>query len=1808
MLSRYKLFARLCLLAVASGRPRLDFLALFDPEWYRSSNADVAEKGLKPLAHFLRHGLLEGRSPNPLFDAGWYMERYPDVAASGISPLVHFVGSGAREGRHPHPLFDTLWYLNNSPDVAAAGINPLVHFIKSGAGKKRDPHPLFDVDWYLARYPDVAAAGANPLAHFIRWGAKEGREPHPLFDTRWYLERNPDVAASGENALVHFIRWGAQEGRDPHPLFDTKWYLERYPEVAAAGINPLVHFVTAGALHGLSPHPMFDSAWYLETYPDVAAARLNPLLHYLQYGAAEGRSPNSEFDSQWYLSQYPDVAAADINPLVHYVLFGADEGRLPHRKALSRPRLEDAIRRYEEAGDLAAETILRLRHDDASDTALSFLLPHQPLSVLVDPSLSSTPTFRILLPSLQARHATGGPNTAYVLGMLLANHGIPVSFISTDLPPDEELDAIKLHVQRLTGLEPDALEVEFLDGSNRSKSLALGYNDVLMATAWWTAHAAKSATSMLRCKRIYYLVQDYETLFYGASENFADADASYSFDHVPIINTSLLRDHLASRAVGRYASTDFSRQAIVFEPAIDQSYFHPEERDAQAPRRLLFYARPTVARRNLFGLGVAVLRAAVEKGLFGDGGWEFVGMGESFDPIPLGRGYMLEPAKWLGFEGYAQQMRGTDILLSSMLSPHPSYPPLEMAACGGLAVTTAFGSKTAARLAALSPNLIGAEPEIGDMLLALARARALSDDRGRRNTPPQLNLPRNWTESLAPAVETILTQLRRDGVSSRGTLPKLARPVSFVRADSVVGDVPHFYQHRAHVRLKRYVGGDTSGLLSLITTVYDTDPSFLTDLAHTVFGQDTTAEFEWLILDNGTSRADTRAVLTEIARDRRVRLGRAEQNLGIIGGMRWCLERAQGRYVVPVDSDDLLFPDSLRTLSSFLEQAGMPPVAYTDEDKTDGDNHRDAYLKPEWDPVLFVHSCYIAHLTAIDRKTAIELGCYSDPATEGCHDWDTFIRFLSAGHQPTHIPEVLYSWRMHESSTSSNYRAKPYIYASHKAALERFLNERGKLDKYEIALSPLFGGTPDYRFKRREAGADVEQIATVVIDQRVSRERLRAAIDEMSTAARYVHLQARSCELVEPEFADEVLMHFDLFPDSAIVGGRIHDGEVVCEGGYVFGYGGSVGCPERGNALTNPGYFAQSWKPRSVAAVSARHCIVNRAFLVESLDKLPAEISLTMLGPWLGALACLAGRRVIYTPLIGAKLGPGDEAALSHDELARFTEAFSGLMRNPVGYARHLDRSGQRAYQPVEADASLIRAPYTTYFPQHVEQRFEALAPHLTGDLPTISVLTTVYERTDTTLFRATADAMRAQRHKASEWIVLAHGPISAELDKTLIDLEAEGLIRSIRHEVNLGIHGGLRVCLEHATGDFALSMDADDLLTPDALAILTDAAKQHPDRAIFYSDEDLLIEGEFRHPYYRPDFDPVLLFAQSYIWHTILFQRKRALALGVFTSGEAEYAQDWDILVRFVEGGHEPLHIPEVLYHWRQHPRSLSNSGSSFSGSAMSVQAILRGIAQRRRPDLYEVAPYPFDLGIQDFYLRRLQKEPASVDLMSIGVDARAPEHFSFANRQVAPAFRGARGIAVLLDLLEHSESEFAMLVGPSTVAIENQAIWDSLKHFELVGNVVAVTGPLVDTAGKILRGALVIRDGGQLYDTTAGRAMNDPCAGSLGLKPHCVDGVSPDLLIARRTFLVNALKAAPANLATRSLGAWLGSFAAREGQFMVYEPLLRGFVKNENDLIGDALNGLQTTSRHLLAARPAGHVPVRGLAGFVRHADIHE
>jgi glycosyltransferase involved in cell wall biosynthesis len=147
----------------------------------------VAQSGVNPLLHYIKHGVEEGTNPSPYFDTRWYWSEYPDVAHHSINPLAHYIEHAIEEGRNPNPHFDTRWYLNEYPHVAQSGVNPLLHYIKHGVEEGTNPNPYFDTRWYLNEYQDVARSGINPLLHYLKYGIKERRNPNSYFDTRCYL-------------------------------------------------------------------------------------------------------------------------------------------------------------------------------------------------------------------------------------------------------------------------------------------------------------------------------------------------------------------------------------------------------------------------------------------------------------------------------------------------------------------------------------------------------------------------------------------------------------------------------------------------------------------------------------------------------------------------------------------------------------------------------------------------------------------------------------------------------------------------------------------------------------------------------------------------------------------------------------------------------------------------------------------------------------------------------------------------------------------------------------------------------------------------------------------------------------------------------------------------------------------------------------------------------------------------------------------------------------------------------------------------------------------------------------------------------------------------------------------------------------------------------------------------------------------------------------------------------------------------------------------------------------------------------------
>ena len=184
------------------------------------------------------------------------------------------------------------------------------------------------------------------------------------------------------------------------------------------------------------------------------------------------------------------------------------------------------------------------------------------------------------------------------------------------------------------------------------------------------------------------------------------------------------------------------------------------ELSARRTRKLLFYARPeSHAARNLFELGVLALARCAEDGVLS--GWELAGIGSVEDGLrtmSIGGGFELRLVPRSDQTAYVRLLRDHDVGLALMYTPHPSLVPIEMAAAGMVTVTNTFENKTSEALAAISPNLIAAEPSVNGVAHALRMAVAGADDHERRVRGSAVRWSGHWSDSFS---EDLLVRLER---------------------------------------------------------------------------------------------------------------------------------------------------------------------------------------------------------------------------------------------------------------------------------------------------------------------------------------------------------------------------------------------------------------------------------------------------------------------------------------------------------------------------------------------------------------------------------------------------------------------------------------------------------------------------------------------------------------------------------------------------------------------------------------------------------------------------------------------------------------------------------------------------------------------------------------------------------------------------------------------------------------------------------------------------------------------------------------
>lgn len=215
---------------------------------------------------------------------------------------------------------------------------------------------------------------------------------------------------------------------------------------------------------------------------------------------------------------------------------------------------------------------------------------------------------------------------------------------------------------------------------------------------------------------------------------------------------------------------------------------------------------------------------------------------------------------------------------------------------------------------------------------------------------------------------------------------------------------------------------------------------------------------------------------------------------------------------------------------------------------------------------------------------------------------------------------------------------------------------------------------------------------------------------------------------------------------------------------------------------------------------------------------------------------------------------------------------------------------------------------------------------------PLVSVILPVFDAPEPYL-RAALDSVVGQIYPHWE-LCIADDCSSAAWVPKVLDAYADRhpRVRVARRAENGHISAASNTALEMATGEWVALLDHDDVLAEHALSLAVLALENVPEAGLLYSDEDKIDEHERRlQPFFKPDFDPVLLLSQNYICHMTMARLDLVREVGGFREG-LEGAQDWDLVLRLSERlqRDQVVHVPHILYHWREHPRSTSVSMSS--------------------------------------------------------------------------------------------------------------------------------------------------------------------------------------------------------------------------------------------------------------------------------------
>ncbi|EDN71029.1 glycosyl transferase, group 2 family protein [Beggiatoa sp. PS] len=473
-------------------------------------------------------------------------------------------------------------------------------------------------------------------------------------------------------------------------------------------------------------------------------------------------------------------------------------------------------------------------------------------------------------------------------------------------------------------------------------------------------------------------------------------------------------------------------------------------------------------------------------------------------------------------------------------------------------------------------------------------------------------------------------------------------------------------------------------IISIVMPTYNSEEKWLREAIESV-QQQIYPHWELCIADDASTQPHIRGILEEYAgRDSRIKVQFRTENGHISAASNTALEMVTGEVITFLDHDDKLARAALFWVANAIIEHPDIMLWYSDEDKLNQNGERvDPYFKPDWNPDLFLSHNYITHLIIYRTHLLKKIEGFRE-GYEGAQDYDLALRAIEQikPEQISHIPRVLYHWRVTSGSTALHGTEKPYaIIAAQRAISEHFartgievrITESSLLPgairaQYQLPTNPPLVTLiiPTYN------GIEVLRVCIESVLSKTDYPNFEILIvnnnsDDPATLAYFRQLEANGqarvfdyphpfnypainnagveqangelicllnndIEVISPDWLTEMVSHA-LRPEIGAVGARLwYPDDRLQHGGVIVGLGGVAGHSHKYLARHHLGYFGRIALIQNLSAVTAA-CLVMRKEIYLAVGGLDAE---NLAVAFNDVDFCLrikeAGWRILWTP------------------------------------------------------------------------------------------------------------------------------------------------------------------------------------------------------------------------------------------------------------------------------------------------------------------------------------------------------------------------------------------------------------------------------------------------------------------------------------------------------------------------------------------------------------------------------------------------